>query len=162
MFLKIKILFPWGVLIYLFPSLSTGIRYQLLVCFALGSNLKSIFSTKKLSADSIPCIHGMKVFSLLWIIMVHTYLQIFGISENKVTAPTGCNQTDNNNTNWWTISVHNHWRVAEKSLNKHSSIKSSEMLPTRSTHSSSWAGFWSPLCSYEAENLPTAWKWVDS
>lgn len=34
--------------------------------------------------ESVSCIHGMRVFSMLWTIMVHTYLQTFGISENKV------------------------------------------------------------------------------
>ncbi|KAJ6631744.1 Nose resistant to fluoxetine protein 6, partial [Pseudolycoriella hygida] len=33
--------------------------------------------------ESVSCIHGMRVFSMLWTIMVHTYLQTFGISENK-------------------------------------------------------------------------------
>ncbi|XP_037037502.1 O-acyltransferase like protein [Bradysia coprophila] len=60
-----------------------GIPQQLLLSFSLPSNARAILSADKLSQDSVTCIHGMRVFSMLWTIMVHTYLQTFGISENK-------------------------------------------------------------------------------
>lgn len=30
------------------------------------------------------CVHGLRVISVLWTIMVHTYLQLFNIGENRV------------------------------------------------------------------------------
>lgn len=36
-------------------------------------------------SESIACIHGLRVFSMFWTILVHTYLQLFAISENRVS-----------------------------------------------------------------------------
>ncbi|XP_065094144.1 O-acyltransferase like protein-like [Ochlerotatus camptorhynchus] len=61
-----------------------GIISDILLCFAAGSNSKTILSVAKASKDSLTCIHGMRLYSLLWTIMVHTYLQLFAVGENRV------------------------------------------------------------------------------
>ncbi|XP_031632725.1 uncharacterized protein LOC116346685 [Contarinia nasturtii] len=62
-----------------------SIPQQLLLSFALPTNIKTILSTKKLPQDSIGCIHGLRVFSMMWTILVHTYLQLYAVSENRYT-----------------------------------------------------------------------------
>ncbi|CAO1398931.1 unnamed protein product [Diamesa hyperborea] len=60
-----------------------GFLSKLLLCFAYGSNSKIILTAKTTSEDSLTCIHGMRFFTVLWTVMVHTYLQVFAIGENR-------------------------------------------------------------------------------
>ncbi|XP_062560409.1 uncharacterized protein LOC134224821 isoform X3 [Armigeres subalbatus] len=61
-----------------------GIISEILLCFAAGSNSTTILSVAKANKDSLTCIHGLRLYSLLWTIMVHTYLQLFAVGENRV------------------------------------------------------------------------------
>ncbi|KAG5682446.1 hypothetical protein PVAND_011798 [Polypedilum vanderplanki] len=63
--------------------LKLGLLSKMLLCFAFGSNSKAILSGKNSNEDSLTCIHGLRLFTLLWTILVHTYLQMFGIGENR-------------------------------------------------------------------------------
>uniref|UniRef100_U5EF22 Putative conserved plasma membrane protein n=1 Tax=Corethrella appendiculata TaxID=1370023 RepID=U5EF22_9DIPT len=60
-----------------------GILSKLLLCFAASSNSKTILSVDLASEDSVTCIHGLRIISLLWTVLVHTYLQMFAIGENR-------------------------------------------------------------------------------
>ncbi|XP_053693261.1 nose resistant to fluoxetine protein 6-like [Sabethes cyaneus] len=60
-----------------------GIVSKILLCFAVGPNSKTILSVERANEDSITCVHGLRVYSLLWTIMVHTYLQLFAVGENR-------------------------------------------------------------------------------
>lgn len=61
-----------------------GLISEILLCFAAGSNSKTILSVETANKDSLTCIHGLRLYSLLWTIMVHTYLQLFAVGENRV------------------------------------------------------------------------------
>ncbi|XP_039153839.1 uncharacterized protein LOC6724755 isoform X2 [Drosophila simulans] len=66
---------------------SVAFHQQILLCFALQTNAKAILNIKKTKEVSLEthtaCLHGLRVFSVLWTMMVHTYLQMFAIGENK-------------------------------------------------------------------------------
>ncbi|CRK99548.1 CLUMA_CG012865, isoform A [Clunio marinus] len=61
----------------------TDIWSRILLCFAYGSNSKIILNTKVNTKDHLNCIHGLRFITLMWTIMVHTYLQYFAIGENR-------------------------------------------------------------------------------
>lgn len=56
---------------------------QLILSFSAISNSRKILHVGSTPEESLTCIHGLRFFSLLWVIMVHTYLQVFTIAENK-------------------------------------------------------------------------------
>uniref|UniRef100_A0A336M422 CSON009464 protein n=1 Tax=Culicoides sonorensis TaxID=179676 RepID=A0A336M422_CULSO len=56
---------------------------RFLICFGLRGNMSSICNVERSDADALTCVHGMRLFSLLWTIMVHTYLQLFAVGENR-------------------------------------------------------------------------------
>ncbi|EEZ97339.1 nose resistant to fluoxetine protein 6 isoform X1 [Tribolium castaneum] len=56
---------------------------RVILCFSAIDNGKKILNVEKVSQDSIKCIHGLRFFSIAWIIMVHTYLEVFSIGDNK-------------------------------------------------------------------------------
>lgn len=58
-----------------------------LICFGLRSNMKAICSVDRPESDALTCVHGMRLFSLLWTVLVHTYLQLFAVGENRVIIP---------------------------------------------------------------------------
>ncbi|KAH8395608.1 hypothetical protein KR222_003309, partial [Zaprionus bogoriensis] len=60
-----------------------ALHQQLLLCFALQTNAKAILNIDKTKESHTSCLHGLRVFSVLWTMMVHTYLQMFAIGENK-------------------------------------------------------------------------------
>ncbi|XP_026670545.1 nose resistant to fluoxetine protein 6-like [Ceratina calcarata] len=47
------------------------------------TNGSKIISTDPAARDSLTCLHGLRVLSLGWVVMVHTYLQVYAIAENK-------------------------------------------------------------------------------
>ena len=51
---------------------SPSIIVKLLLCFSVYSNGKKILSTTKLKG-SIDCIHGIRFFSMCWVVMGHTW-----------------------------------------------------------------------------------------
>ncbi|KAH8361177.1 hypothetical protein KR200_009194, partial [Drosophila serrata] len=60
-----------------------ALHQQILLCFALQTNAKAILNIDKTKETHTSCLHGLRVFSVLWTMMVHTYLQMFAIGENK-------------------------------------------------------------------------------
>ncbi|RZF36827.1 hypothetical protein LSTR_LSTR012705 [Laodelphax striatellus] len=56
---------------------------ELLLCFSCLSNSRKILHCGAAPKDSLTCVHGLRFLSLAWVIMVHTYLQVFAIAENK-------------------------------------------------------------------------------
>ncbi|KAH8420432.1 hypothetical protein KR009_010307, partial [Drosophila setifemur] len=67
-----------------------ALHQQILLCFALQTNAKAILNIDKTKETHTSCLHGLRVFSVLWTMMVHTYLQMFAIGENKVITPCTC------------------------------------------------------------------------
>ncbi|XP_049280360.1 uncharacterized protein LOC125762379 [Anopheles funestus] len=57
--------------------------HDILSCFDVGPNAASILSVERASEDSLTCVHGLRLYSLLWTVLVHTYLQLFAVSENR-------------------------------------------------------------------------------
>ncbi|XP_011256830.1 nose resistant to fluoxetine protein 6 isoform X2 [Camponotus floridanus] len=60
-----------------------GFWLKCLLAFSPIVNGSKIISTDPAAKDSLTCLHGLRVFSLGWVVMVHTYLQVFSIAENK-------------------------------------------------------------------------------
>lgn len=50
------------------------------MCFNPIANGRKIISTEPAARDSLTCLHGLRVLSLGWVVMVHTYLQVFSIA----------------------------------------------------------------------------------
>lgn len=79
-----------------------NIIIRILLCFSALTNGKRILDVETVSEASIKCIHGLRFFSIAWIILVHTYLEIFSIGDNKkmrvVTERTFLYQTISNAT----------------------------------------------------------------
>ncbi|EZA49101.1 hypothetical protein DMN91_005938 [Ooceraea biroi] len=61
-----------------------GFWLRCLLAFSPIVNGSKIISTEPAAKDSLTCLHGLRVFSLGWVVMVHTYLQVFSIAENKM------------------------------------------------------------------------------
>ncbi|XP_060525522.1 nose resistant to fluoxetine protein 6-like [Cylas formicarius] len=60
-----------------------NIILRLLLSFSALTNGRKIMSVERISQDAIGCIHGLRFFSITWIILVHTYLEVFAIGRNK-------------------------------------------------------------------------------
>ncbi|XP_043605802.1 nose resistant to fluoxetine protein 6-like isoform X2 [Bombus pyrosoma] len=60
-----------------------GFWLTCLTAFNPIANGSKIVSTEPAARDSLTCLHGLRVLSLGWVVMVHTYLQVFSIAENK-------------------------------------------------------------------------------
>ncbi|CAG9765093.1 unnamed protein product [Ceutorhynchus assimilis] len=56
---------------------------SLLLSFSAITNGNKIMSVNHESKDAIGCLHGLRVVSIGWIILVHTYLNVFGVGRNK-------------------------------------------------------------------------------
>ncbi|EEB16762.1 conserved hypothetical protein [Pediculus humanus corporis] len=56
---------------------------QFLLSFSILSNSSKILSGSTSSEDSLNSVHGLRFLSFSWVVLVHTYLQIFAIGENK-------------------------------------------------------------------------------
>uniref|UniRef100_A0A182N643 Nose resistant-to-fluoxetine protein N-terminal domain-containing protein n=1 Tax=Anopheles dirus TaxID=7168 RepID=A0A182N643_9DIPT len=70
----------------LYKDRCKGTRFSLhdiLACFDVGPNAASILSVERAGEDSLTCVHGLRLYSLLWTVLVHTYLQLFAVSENR-------------------------------------------------------------------------------
>ncbi|XP_072384024.1 nose resistant to fluoxetine protein 6-like [Diabrotica undecimpunctata] len=61
----------------------TGLLVKLLLSFSSVTNGRKILSVQHISLESIKCIHGLRFFSISWIILVHSYLELFAVSDNK-------------------------------------------------------------------------------
>ncbi|VVC89545.1 unnamed protein product [Leptidea sinapis] len=60
-----------------------GILAEVLLSFSVLSNGRAILSTQRPSDGALTCLHGMRFLSVLWVIMVHTYLTVWYIADNK-------------------------------------------------------------------------------
>ncbi|XP_068629079.1 nose resistant to fluoxetine protein 6-like [Battus philenor] len=60
-----------------------GVWSELLLSFSILSNGRAILSTQRPSDGALTCLHGMRFMSVIWVIMVHTYLTVFYIADNK-------------------------------------------------------------------------------
>ncbi|XP_044593643.1 nose resistant to fluoxetine protein 6-like isoform X1 [Cotesia glomerata] len=60
-----------------------GFWMKCLLSFSPIDNGSKILSTDPAARDNLTCLHGLRVLSLGWVILVHTYLQVFSIAENK-------------------------------------------------------------------------------
>lgn len=58
---------------------------RVLICFGLKENVKVILNVDPVSNDALTFVHGLRLLSLLWTVMVHTYLQLFAVGENRVS-----------------------------------------------------------------------------
>lgn len=61
----------------------SGFWLKCLLAFSPIVNGSKIISTEPAAKDSLTCLHGLRVFSLGWVVMVHTYLQVFSIAGNS-------------------------------------------------------------------------------
>ncbi|CAK1548341.1 unnamed protein product [Leptosia nina] len=60
-----------------------GVWSEIMLSFSILSNGRAILSTRRPNDGALTCLHGMRFLSVLWVIMVHTYLTIFYIADNK-------------------------------------------------------------------------------
>ncbi|CAH0691218.1 unnamed protein product [Chilo suppressalis] len=60
-----------------------GMWAELLLAFSILTNGRTILSTQKPSDGALTCLHGIRFLSVLWVIMVHTYMTVFHIGDNK-------------------------------------------------------------------------------
>ncbi|XP_055843841.1 uncharacterized protein LOC129910468 [Episyrphus balteatus] len=60
-----------------------GIQRDILLCFAFQSNASTILSMEQKVENQTSCVHGLRVLSVLWTILVHTYLEMMVIGENR-------------------------------------------------------------------------------
>ncbi|KAL0895874.1 hypothetical protein ABMA27_011895 [Loxostege sticticalis] len=60
-----------------------GMLSELLLSFSILTNGRTILSTQRPSDGALTCLHGIRFLSVLWVIMVHTYLTVFFIGDNK-------------------------------------------------------------------------------
>lgn len=74
------------IFMYLLPTSCfsvLGVCKNILLCFSALSNGKKILNIDPTTSSALKCVHGMRFFSICWIIMVHTYLEVFAIADNK-------------------------------------------------------------------------------
>jgi hypothetical protein len=68
------------------PSVcSSGLLPQLLLSFSAVRNGRKILKCDA-PQDSLTSVHGLRFLSLAWVILVHTYLQVFAIAGENVHA----------------------------------------------------------------------------
>ncbi|KAK4881268.1 hypothetical protein RN001_004587 [Aquatica leii] len=83
------------------PTLLESFK-NLLLCFSALTNGKKILNMDYLNRDTITCLHGLRFISISWIILVHSYLEVFAIADNKtlrtVTERSFFYQTISNGT----------------------------------------------------------------
>ncbi|CAB3237057.1 unnamed protein product [Arctia plantaginis] len=60
-----------------------GVWSEVLLSFSILSNGRTILSTDRPTDGALTCLHGMRFMSVIWVIMVHTYLTMFYVAGNK-------------------------------------------------------------------------------
>ena len=68
-------------------SLSETLR-KLLFCFSLYETVPQIFTIEHQPSSAITCLHGLRVFSMCWIILGHLSLFAYFFSENPISYST--------------------------------------------------------------------------
>lgn len=61
----------------------SALYMKLILCFSAIVNAKKILNVDAPPKSSVNCIHGLRFFSIAWIILVHSYLEVFAIADNK-------------------------------------------------------------------------------
>lgn len=69
--------------IYICLTEPVSVMGQMILSFSALSNARKILNCDTAPKDSLTCVHGLRFFSLAWVIMVHTYLQVFAIAGQK-------------------------------------------------------------------------------
>ncbi|XP_073996733.1 nose resistant to fluoxetine protein 6-like isoform X2 [Rhodnius prolixus] len=64
-------------------SKNPGKFCNLILSFSVLSNGRKILDCNGAPKDALTCVHGIRFMSLAWVVMVHTFLQVFAIAENK-------------------------------------------------------------------------------
>ena len=54
---------------------NVGLAVKLLHCFSMLTNGRKLLSTKSVAVDNISCLYGIRVLSMGWIVLAHTYLE---------------------------------------------------------------------------------------
>jgi hypothetical protein len=60
----------------------SGLLSQLLLSFSAVQNSRKILNCDS-QEDSLTSVHGLRFLSLAWVILVHTYLQVFAIAGKQ-------------------------------------------------------------------------------
>lgn len=60
----------------LFPTWQQGSRRKILLVFSWYTNGKLLLNTKR-SANTFPCLHGIRFLSITWVVMGHVYITAF-------------------------------------------------------------------------------------
>jgi len=84
---------------------SQGFWLKFLLAFSPIVNGSKIISTEPAAKDSLTCLHGLRVFSLGWVIMVHTYIQVFSIAGNSPQRVAKTTFQNERNVRWICKSV---------------------------------------------------------
>lgn len=63
-----------------------GIWVSCLLAFSPVANGSKILSTEQGTKNSLTCLHGLRVMSLGWVVLVHTYLQVFSIAGTTLDS----------------------------------------------------------------------------
>lgn len=61
----------------------SGVWLRCLSAFNPIANGSKILSTEPAATESLTCLHGLRVLSLGWVVMVHTYLQVYAIAGEE-------------------------------------------------------------------------------
>jgi hypothetical protein len=64
------------------PLYAAGLLPQLLLSFSAVQNGRKILKCD-IQKDSLTSLHGLRFLSLAWVILVHTYLQVFAIAGKQ-------------------------------------------------------------------------------
>lgn len=65
----------------------SGFWVTCLIAFNPITNGGKIISTEPAARESLTCLHGLRVFSLGWVVIVHTYLQVYSIAGKVICIP---------------------------------------------------------------------------
>ena len=79
---------------FFFVLTVTDFVCQFLLSFSILSNSSKILSGSTSSEDSLNSVHGLRFLSFSWVVLVHTYLQIFAIGgkqKKKAYRQITCN-----------------------------------------------------------------------
>ncbi len=55
------------------PLTKPGLGSQLLLSFSFYSNTKNLMNTTGRRADHLPCLDGIRFWSMVWVVSLHTY-----------------------------------------------------------------------------------------
>nr|KAG5692737.1 hypothetical protein BaRGS_033848 [Batillaria attramentaria] len=68
-----------------------GFVAKLLMCFSVYTNGAKLLSTKQ-TGGTLSCVHGVRFFSMTWVVLGHTFLMPVGAASNLLTYFAGATQ----------------------------------------------------------------------